>query len=427
MSVSLILILCLVVFLIWNMPVGIAIGLATLFALCGGESISLSSVPQAMVNACDSFPILAVPMFILAGDLMGAGGVSRRILNVCNVFFGRITGGIAIVTVLVCMFFAAVSGSGPATVAAVGSMVIPTMLELGYSRAFALALVATAGTIGVIIPPSIPMVLYGVSTGASVISLFMGGIIPGLLIGGALIAYAYVFSKIHGYTGNTDPFSWKEAWKATWDAKWALINPIIILGGIYCGIFTPTEAAAVAVLYAFVCGFFIHRELSVRKLYETIATSCCTTGAILVILSTASAFSKVLTVEQIPELITEAIIDVTDNKILLLLIINILLLIVGCFMDQTPAILILAPILLPVAQSIGVDPVHFGIIMVCNLAIGFITPPLGMALFVAARVSNSKLEVVLKGIIPFLFVMIGCLMFVTYIPQISMFLPNLLK
>lgn len=427
MSVSLILIVCLVLFLIWNLPVGIAIGLATLFALCGGESISLSSVPQAMVNACDSFPILAVPMFILAGDLMGAGGVSRRILNVCNVFFGRITGGIAIVTVLVCMFFAAVSGSGPATVAAVGSMVIPTMLELGYSRAFALALVATAGTIGVIIPPSIPMVLYGVSTGASVISLFMGGILPGLFIGLALMIYAYIFSKIHGYTGNPEPFSWKEAGKAVWDAKWALINPVIILGGIYCGIFTPTEAAAVAVLYAFVCGAVIHRELSIRKLYETIATSCCTTGTILVILATASAFSKVLTVEQIPELITETIIDVTDNKILLLLIINVLLLIVGCFMDQTPAILILAPILLPVAQSIGVDPVHFGIMMVVNLAIGFITPPLGMALFVAARVSNSKLEVVLKGIVPFLFVMIACLMFITYIPSICMFLPGLLK
>ncbi len=426
-SVPVILIACLVIFFFLNLPVGIAIGFATLCSLVGGESISLSSVPQAMVNACDSFPILAVPMFILAGDLMGAGGVSRRILNVCNVFFGRITGGIAIVTVLVCMFFAAVSGSGPATVAAVGSMVIPTMIELGYKRSFALALVATAGTIGVIIPPSIPMVLYGVSTGASVVSLFTAGIVPGIFIGVALMLYAYVFSKLNGYTGNKEPFSWKVAGAAVWDAKWALINPVIILGGIYCGIFTPTEAAAVAVIYAFICGTVIHRELPLKKLYETIATSSCTTGTILVILATASAFSKVLTVEQIPELITESIISVTDNKILLLLLINVLLLIVGCFMDQTPAILILAPILLPIAQSIGVDPVHFGIIMVCNLAIGFITPPLGMALFVAARVSNSKLEVVLKGIIPFLLIMITCLMCITYIPEISMFLPNLMK
>ena len=254
--VSLILFVALIVFLIFNMPVGIAIGLATLLSLVSGDSISLASVPQAMINACDSFPILAVPMFILAGDLMGAGGVSKRILDVCNVFFGRITGGIAIVTVLVCMFFAAVSGSGPATVAAVGSMVIPTMIQLGYSRSFALALVATAGTIGVIIPPSIPMVLYSVSTGSSVVSLFMAGIVPGLFIGGMLMLYAYIFSKIHGYTGTTEPFEMSKALKAIWEAKWALINPFIILGGIYFGIFTPTEAAAVAVIYAFGVGLY---------------------------------------------------------------------------------------------------------------------------------------------------------------------------
>ena len=425
--VSAILFISLIVFLIFNMPVGIAIGLATLLALVSGDSISLASVPQAMINACDSFPILAVPMFILAGDLMGAGGVSKRILDVCNVFFGRITGGIAIVTVLVCMFFAAVSGSGPATVAAVGSMVIPTMIELGYSRSFALSLVAAAGTIGVIIPPSIPMVLYSVSTGSSVVSLFMAGIIPGLFIGGMLMLYAYWFSKKHGYTGSKEPFSAKKAWSAVYEAKWALINPFIILGGIYFGIFTPTEAAAVAVLYAFICGVFIHRELTPKLLFKTIAVSCCTTGTILVILSCASAFSKVLTVEQIPQLITDTIIGITSNKIILLLIINLLLLIVGCFMDQTPAILILAPILLPVATSIGLDPIHFGLIMVANLAIGFITPPLGMALFVAARVGNCKLEVVLKGIIPFVLVMIGCLLVLTFIPEISMFSPNLLK
>lgn len=364
---SVILLVSLAVFLIVNMPVGIAIGLSTLLALSGGESFSLGSCAQAMVNACDSFPILAVPMFILAGDLMGAGGVSRRILNVCNLFFGRITGGLAIVTVLVCMFFAAVSGSGPATVAAVGSMVIPTMLELGYSRSFATALVATAGTIGVIIPPSIPMVLFGVSTGTSVVSLFTAGIIPGIFIGVALMIYSYIFAKIKGYTGSTEPFDLKKALIAIWEAKWALFNPVIILGGIYAGIFTPTEAAAVAVLYAFVCGAFIHRELNLKSLYKTIATSCCTTGTILVILSTASAFSKVLTVESIPETISAAIIGLTDSKILLLILINILLLIVGCFMDQTPAILILAPILLPIATSLGLDPVHFGIIMAGSL------------------------------------------------------------
>ena len=424
---STVLLVSLAIFLILNMPVGLAIGLSTLAALLTGESLSLNSLAQQMVISCDSFPILAVPLFILAGDLMGAGGVSRRILNVCNVFFGRITGGLAIVTVLVCMFFAAVSGSGPATVAAVGSMVIPTMIELGYKRSFVLALVATAGTIGVIIPPSIPMVLYGVSTGTSVTSLFMGGFLPGLLIGGALMLYSYIYCKVKGYKGHSEPFSGKKAWDAVWEAKWALINPIIILGGIYAGIFTPTEAAAIAALYAFICGAFIHRELDAKGLFKAIATSCCTTGTVMVILACATGFSKVLTVEQVPQLVTQALLEITDSKIILLILINIMLLIVGCFMDQTPAILILAPILLPVAVSLGLDPVHFGLIMVANLAIGFITPPLGMALFVAARISNTKLEVVLKGIVPFIILTIGTLTLITFIPQITMFLPNLMK
>ena len=424
---STVLLVSLAVFLILNMPVGLAIGLSTLAALLTGESLSLNSLAQQMVISCDSFPILAVPLFILAGDLMGAGGVSRRILNVCNVFFGRITGGLAIVTVLVCMFFAAVSGSGPATVAAVGSMVIPTMIELGYKRSFVLALVATAGTIGVIIPPSIPMVLYGVSTGTSVTSLFMGGFFPGFLIGGALMLYSYIYCRVKGYKGHSEPFSGKKAWDAVWEAKWALINPIIILGGIYAGIFTPTEAAAIAALYAFICGAFIHRELDAKGLFQSIATSCCTTGTGMVILACATGFSKVLTVEQVPQLVTQTLLEITDSKIVLLILINIMLLIVGCFMDQTPAILILAPILLPVAVSLGLDPVHFGLIMVANLAIGFITPPLGMALFVAARISNTKLEVVLKGIVPFIFLTIGTLTLITFIPQITMFLPNLMK
>lgn len=425
--VGLTLLIVLVVLLILNVPVGIAIGVATFAAILVGDTVSITTIPQALVTSCDSFPILAIPLFILAGDLMGAGGVSARILNVCNVFFGRITGGLAIVTVLVCMFFAAVSGSGPATVAAVGTMVIPTMLKMGYDKSFVLALVATAGSIGVIIPPSIPMVIYGVSTGASVTSMFMGGFFPGLLIGFALIGYCYFFCKKRGYVGNPEPFSWSKAWEATWDAKWALINPIIILGGIYAGVFTPTEAAAVAALYAFVCGSFIHRELPLKKLLQAIGTSCSTTATTMVILGCATAFTKILTVEQIPGMITQAMLAISDNYVVLLLLINVLLLIVGCFMDTTPAILVLAPILFPVATSLGVDPIHFGLIMVTNLAIGFITPPLGINLFVASRISNSPMEVILKGIIPFIFIMIGCLMLITFIPQIVMFLPNMLK
>ena len=425
--VAIILFVLLAVLLIVNVPVGIALGISTMGALVYSGTLSLASIPQALVTSCDSFPILAIPLFILSGDLMGAGGVSSRILNVCNVFFGRITGGIAIVTVLVCMFFAAVSGSGPATVAAVGTMVVPTMLKLGYDKPFVLALVATAGSIGVIIPPSIPMVLYSVSTGASVTSLFMGGFFPGLLIGAALITYCYVHCKRRGFTGTADPFTKKAALDALWDAKWALINPVIILGGIYAGIFTPTEAAAVAAVYAFICGAFLHRELTFKKFIKAISTSCSTTATTMVILGCATAFSKVITLEQIPTMVANGLMAISSNKVVILLLINALLLLVGCFMDTTPAILILAPILMPVASSIGVDPIHFGLIMVTNLAIGFITPPLGINLFVASRIADSPMEVILKGIMPFIAVMLTCLMLITFVPDIVMFLPNLMK
>ena len=425
--VAIILFALLAILLIVNVPVGIALGISTMGALIYSGSLSLASIPQALVTSCDSFPILAIPLFILSGDLMGAGGVSSRILNVCNVFFGRITGGIAIVTVLVCMFFAAVSGSGPATVAAVGSMVVPTMLKLGYDKPFVLALVATAGSIGVIIPPSIPMVIFGVSTGASVTSLFMGGFFPGLLIGAALITYCYIHCKRRGFTGTADPFTKKAALDALWDAKWALINPVIILGGIYAGIFTPTEAAAVAAVYAFICGAFLHRELTLQKFIKAISTSCSTTATTMVILGCATAFSKVITLEQIPTMVAQGLMAISDNKYIILLLINALLLLVGCFMDTTPAILILAPILMPVAASIGVDPIHFGLIMVTNLAIGFITPPLGINLFVACRIADAPMETILKGILPFIAVMLTCLALITYIPDIVMFLPNLMK
>ena len=412
--------------LILNVPVGIALGFSAMMAIIASStSLTLISLIQSLVTSCDSFPILAIPMFILAGDLMSAGGVSSRILNVCNVFFGRVTGGLAIVTVLVCMFFAAVSGSGPATVAAIGTMVIPTMLRQGYSKQFVLALVATAGSIGVIIPPSIPMVIFGVATGTSVTQLFMGGFIPGIMIGLTLIAYCYYHCKKRNIGGNGEKPTKKQALHAIYDAKWALINPIIILGGIYAGIFTPTEAASVAAIYAFVCGFFFHRELSIIKFLKAVATSCSTTATTMVILGCASAFTKIIMVEQIPALITNGFLSLTSNGVVLLILINILLLIVGCFMDTTPAILVLAPILMPIAKTIGLDPVHFGLIMVVNLAIGFTTPPLGINLFVASRISNSPMEVILKGIVPFLIIMIINLLIISFIPQIVMFLPNL--
>ena len=416
----------LIIALILNMPVGIAIGLSSLCAVFADGRLSSLYIVQQLVTSADSFPLMAIPLFILAGELMGAGGVSKRLLNVCNVFLGRFTGGLATVTVVLCMFFAAVSGSGPATVAAIGSMVIPTMLQKGYSKSFTLALIATAGSIGVIIPPSIPMVVYGVSTSTSISSMFMAGFLPGLMIGGSLILVSYIYCKKHGWKGDDYKYSAKEKLAAIWDAKWALINPVIILGGIYAGIFTPTEAAAVAAVYAFICGVFIYKELDIKQLFGTLGNACNTTGTTMVIIGCATAFTKILTIEKIPDAITNGILNFSDNMIVILLLINLLLLVVGCFMDTTPAMMVLSPILLPIALQFGIDPIHFGLIMVVNLAIGFITPPLGINLFVAARVGSSKLETVCSGIIKFIIVMLVDLMLITFIPEISMTRPKLL-
>lgn len=419
-----VLFIVLIIALVVNVPVGIAIGVSSLAAVLADGRLSSTYIVQQLVTSADSFPLMAIPLFILAGELMSAGGVSKRILNVCNVFFGRITGGLAIVTVIVCMFFAAVSGSGPATVAAVGSMVVPTMPEKGYSKSFTLALIATAGSIGVVIPPSIPMVIYGVSTSTSISGMFMAGFLPGILIGIGLIICCYFYCKKQGWKGDDRRYTAKEKLAAIWDAKWALINPVIILGGIYAGIFTPTEAAAVAAVYAFICGTFIHRELNIKNIFDPIAASCSTTGTTMVIIGCATAFTKILTIQRIPDMITKGISGLTTNYVLILLLINLLLLIVGCFMDTTPAMMVLSPILLPIALSIGMNPIHFGVIMVVNLAIGFITPPLGINLFVAARVGREPLETVTSGIMRFMVVMLICLMLITFIPAISMLIPN---
>ena len=425
--VSATLFISLVVFVILSVPVGIAIGLSTVAAIMAGGRLSLGFVPQALVTGVDSFPILAVPMFILAGELMSSGGVSRRILNVCSVFFGRFTGGLAIVAVAMAMFFSSVSGSAPATVAAVGGMVVPVMVEKGYGKGFSLGLVATAGCIGVILPPSIPMVFYGVATGTSIAAMFMAGFFPGILFGLCLGIFCYFYCKMMGWKGDENEiFTWPRAGRAMWDAKWAFINPFIILGGIYGGFFTPTEAAGVAAVYALICGCFIYRELNAKQLWEAVARACATTATAMIILGAATAFARVLTIQQIPMMLANFMIGLTDNGILMLIYINIFLLIVGLVVDPTPAMLILSPILLPVAQSFGVHPVHFGIIMVINLAIGMVTPPIGVNLFVASRIGNERLDVVSRSVLPFVAVAIICLMIVTFIPWLSLFLPTTL-
>lgn len=425
-AIAAVVFIALIVSLVLTVPIGFSLGIASLAYIFATDQLTLGFVARNMVTGTDSFPIMAIPFFVFAGELMGGGGISKRLLDVANVFFGRIRGGLAIVTVVVCMFFAAISGSGPATVAAVGGMVVPTMLEKGYDKKFVLALIAAAGSIGVIIPPSIPMVVYSVTVNSSVSSLFLAGFIPGILIGLVLIVYSYFYARKAGYKGDTEPFSIGRALREVWRGKWALLSPVIILGGIYGGIFTPTEAAAVSVIYSLIIGLFVHRELNFKDMLEVTKRSCETTATILVVIGCATGFSKVLTLGRIPTTVATLLTTMTDSKVLILLLINLLLLLVGCFMETVCAIMILAPILFPVVTALGVDPIHFGIIMVTNLAIGFITPPLGVNLFVASRVGETTLDVVIRGIVPFLVLMIATLMLITYVPAISMFLPNLL-
>ena len=413
--------------LILRVPIGISLGMSSLITIFASGVVQPTYLAQGLVTGADSFSLMAVPFFVLAGELMATGGISRRLLNIADAFLGRKYGGLALVTVVACMFFAAISGSGPATVAAIGGLTIPSMLKQGYDRPFAGAISAAAGSIGVIIPPSIPMVMFCVATGVSVGAMFMGGVIPGLLIGVSLCLYSSLYSKKHKYiNAEAAPFSWGNVGRSLADGIWALLVPVIILGGIYGGIFTPTEAAAVAVAYGLIVGLFVYRDLKAKDLYRIFGSAALTTATIMVILGTATTFGRILTLERIPTMIADFFESVAKGPIMLMILINILLLIVGCFMETNAAIIILAPIFLPIVESMGINPVHFGIVMVVNLAIGFVTPPLGVNLFVACNVANAKLEEICKGILPILGVMILDLLLITYVEPLSTFLPALL-
>ncbi|MBP1949771.1 TRAP transporter large permease [Virgibacillus litoralis] len=413
------------VLLILTVPIGISLGIATLITIFYSGTLPIEFLMKELVTSVDSFPLMAVPFFILAGEIMGKGGISERLFNVANALVGNKTGGFAIATIITCMFFAAISGSGPATVAAIGSIMIPAMVRNGYDKKFSTAVVAAAGSLGVIIPPSIPMVIYGVVGSTSIGDLFIGGIIPGLLVAIGLMVYAYFYSKKMGFKGMDEPTSLKKIWVATWEAKWALLIPVIILGGIYGGYFTPTEAAVIAVVYGLVAGMAIYRELSIRMLPKVLTDAALMTATILIIVGTATAFGRFLTIEQIPLKVANAMMTVSESPIIIMMLITLLLLVVGCFMDTLAAIIILTPILLPIAVQIGYDPMHFGIIMVVNLAIGFITPPLGVNLFVASGISGLPIETIAKAIMPFFFAMLVTLIIIIVFPQLSLFLPSL--
>ncbi|MFR8479538.1 MAG: TRAP transporter large permease [Anaerovoracaceae bacterium] len=418
----LLLIISLAVFVSISLPIGISLGLSTVIALIFMTDIDTVMVAQTAFASLDSFTLMAIPFFMLAGNFMRYGGISKRLLDLADHIIGFVTGGLGAVTTLTCMFFAAISGSGPATVSAIGSFMMPAMKEKGYDPGYSAALTAAAGTIGVVIPPSIPFVIYGVVTGTSIGSLFLAGIIPGILMGLALMVTNYRTAKKNGWLGSGQRPKLRSVGKATKNAFWALMSPVIILGGIYGGIFTPTEAAAVSCVYTFVIGKFVYKELDMKKLMDCLKDTVLLAGATSFMIGLSSGFAFLLTMKQVPNTVAEALLSVSDNKIVILLIINVFLLIIGCFIDNISSCTILAPILLPVVVALGVDPIHFGIIMTMNLAIGFITPPYGANLFIASAVGNTPMESIIKRVWPLILTIVVVLLLTTFIPGLSMLL-----
>jgi len=410
-----------------SIPIGIALGLATAITLYLTSNIPLIMIAQNAFASLDSFTLMAIPFFMLAGALMSYGGISRRLLALADSMVGFITGGLAMVTTMACMFFAAISGSGPATVSAIGSFMIPSMRERNYDSGFAAAITAAAGSIGVIIPPSIPFVIYGVVSGASVGEMFMAGIIPGIIIGIGLMATSFVISKKRGYVGDAAKPDARKFFTALKESIWALFVPGIILGGIYGGIFTPTESAVVAVVYALFIGKFVYKELNFKNAYAAFRETALLNGATTFMIGLSMSFASYLAMEKIPTIIAQALLDISDSKIVILLLINLFLLVVGCFVDNISSMIILTPIFLPVIVKLGVDPVHFGLFMTVALATGFVTPPYGANLFVASAISGVKIEKISVSMIPFIVTLLICLLLFTYLPDLSMMLPNLLR
>ena len=410
--------------LLLGVPIAVALAFSAMAALYNSEFLNVSTMAPTSFAALDSFTIMAILCFVAAGVFMGCGGISRQLVDLADLMVGRRIGGMAMATVITCMFFAAICGSGPATVAAIGAITIPAMVERGYDKRFAAALVAAAGSIGVMIPPSNPMVVYGVLAKASIGKLFMGGIIPGVLTGAVLMGYSYWLSRRNGWRGTAEKVSFSRKMKVIWEAKWALLVPVIILGGIYGGYMTPTEAAAISAMYGLLVGMFVYRGIN-RHNFFSVCVECCTTSAVIIFLiAMASSFGYLLALEQVPESIAKFILSLSGNRVIVLLCINIFLLIVGALMEPAAATIILTPILAPVAVKLGVDVVHFGIIMTVNLAIGFVTPPVGSNLFVASATSGLRLEDIARAALPMIAGMILLLMAITYIPAISLILPN---
>jgi len=415
-----------VVLLALAVPIFVVLSLSTLAAFALHSAVPLQTIVQRLFAGLDKFALMAIPFFIVAANVMSAGGMSRRIIAVANVLVGPLPGGLAMATVVACMFFGAISGSSPATVVAMGSLLYPALVQAGYDRRFAIALVVASGSIALIIPPSITMIVYGAVTGASVGALFVAGFGAGVAYGLGFMAYSFYYARRHRIPRLPRP-SWAEVRATLSDAKWGLGMPMLIIGGIYGGVFTPTEAAAVAAVYAIVVAMFIYREIGWREFWDVVVQSAGSTAQVMILLAGASVFAYILTAERVTVVLTEAIVRWGASQWMILALINIALLIAGMLIDGASIILILGPLLLPVAQKVGVESLHLGIIMVVNTAIGMFTPPFGLNLFVAGTVDEEwTMARLIPTVLPFIWVSLIPLLVVTYVPQVSLWLPRMI-
>ncbi|WP_342431576.1 TRAP transporter large permease [Neobacillus sp. FSL H8-0543] len=409
-----------------NMPVAFALGISSLVLLILHDLSNINLFITASFGASDSFPLIAIPLFILAGDVMSTGGIARRLVVFAEKLFGAFTGGLGIITIMASFIFASISGSGPATVAAIGGIMLPFMVKKGYSKSYATSIVASAGSMGPIVPPSIIFILFGVMSGVSIGGMFIAGIIPGILIAVALLIVNYFITKKEGFA-KEEKSNLSDILKALYDAKFALFAPVIVLGGIYGGIFTPTEAAVIAVFYGLIVSLFVHKEIGFKDIPGIFMNTSAVSGGVMILVGAASFFGRVLSLERVPQFLSESISGISTNPIIILIIINLFLLLIGMFMETVSALMIFVPLLLPIAVNLGVDPMHFGMIICLNLTLGLLTPPLGVNVFIASRLAGISFDQTFKHLIPIFISLIIVLALVTLFPQLTLFLPELLK
>ena len=408
-----------------GVPVAVSLGASTVITMLFFTDLDVATIPQLIFDGINKFALMAIPMFILAGNLLSKGGSARRIIDFAKSMVGHLPGGLPMSAIFACVIFAAVSGSSPATVVAIGSIMFVAIKEAGYPKEYAVGGITTAGSLGILIPPSVVMIVYGVTAEVSIAQLFMAGVVPGLMLGGMMIAQTYIGAKRLGFKATT-PEPWSERIKKFFRAFWALLIVVVVIGGIYGGIFTPTEAAAASAIYALIISLFVYKDIKFKDLWDICLESAITTAMIFFIIANAVVFAYLLTSENIPQTIADSILAANIGKIGFLIIVNILLFIMGQFMEPSSVVMIMVPLLLPIATALGVDPVHFGILLIVNMEIGMITPPVGLNLFVASGLTGMNLKDVIVSCLPWTLTLFIGLVLVTYIPEISLWLPRLM-